>query len=509
MTAKPHLSLLVACVASCVAASTVRAQYDAVVQGDNPLYYYRFEEASTASPAVNEGLFAGLNDGTYTGGITLGLPSSNPALGNAMRLDGAAGTFVDLGLFHPGDSVTVEAWVNLSSAAPAGTFHAAVARWDGSYELDVANSELANFVVRNDANTFGVAASGAGVTRDAWHHLVGVFDSGNVTVFLDGVQGTTQAVGGVLQDAGPVPDRILIGGTRSGTVSSFNFNGSIDEVAIYNYALSPAQVSAHYNAGSPPPPPPVPGDIVVFETNNEPNFALPAAFGSFPTIPSPSNSDYADQNSGNGVTIAVAQGSPNPMAPNSGDVVRLNDGVIMDQDIDCCDVGGNGPNGVVDAAWFVDGSQRGRWLMTMPTLVDVESIATYAGIAACCQNRGAQNYTVWGSAAENPDSAGNLANNADWVKIADVSGGPALQTAAQISSSTGSLGVYRHLLFDISSGGDGVHDFYGEIDVVGAPIPEPSTVALALIGCTAMFVARRMRSIHRSGQAASDTQLVV
>lgn len=491
MTAKPRLPILLTLAALCAVTSSARAQYDAIVQGDNPLYYYRFEEASTASPAANEGLFAGLNDGTYTGGITLGQPSSRPALGNAMRLDGAAGTFVDLGLFHPGDSATVEAWINLSSAAPAGTFHAAVARWDGSYELDVANSELANFVVRNDVNAFGAAASGAAVTRDAWHHLVGVFDAGNVTVFLDGVQGTTQAIGGVLQNAGAIPDRILIGGTRSGTVSSFNFNGLIDEVAVYNYALSPAQVSAHFNAGSPPPPPGPAGDIVVFETNNEPNFALPSAFGSFPTIPRPSNTDYADQQSGNGVVVSVAPGSPNPMAPNSGAVARLNDGVIMDQDIDCCDVGGNGPNGVVDAAWFIDGSQRGRWLMTMPELVDVESIATYAGIAACCQNRGAQEYTVWGSAAENPNTAGNLAANADWVRIADVRGGPALQTAAEISSSTGSLGVYRHLLFDISAGGDGVHDFFGEIDVRATPIPEPSTVALACIGCATLFVVRR------------------
>jgi hypothetical protein len=488
MTAKKHGWLVLAVATLCAAASSARAQYDAVVQGDNPLYYYRFEEASTASPAVNEGLFAGLNDGIYTGGITLGQPSSRAALGNAMRLDGAAGTFVDLGLFHPGDSATIEAWVNLSSAAPAGSFHAAVARWDGSYELDIANNELANFVVRNDANTFGAGASGAAVTRDAWHHFVGVFDAGNVTLFLDGVQGTTQAIGGVLQNAGPIPDRILIGGTRSGDVSSFNFNGLIDEVAVYNYALSPAQVSTHFNAGSPPPPLPPTGDIVKFETNNEPNFALPGAFGSFPSIPRPSNTDYADQQSGNGVVVSVAAGSPNPMAPNSGAVVRLNDGIIMDQDIDCC--ASPGPNGVGDAAWFVDGSQRGRWLMTMPELVDVEKIATYAGIAACCQNRGAQDYIVWGSAAENPNTAGNLEGDADWVRIAEVRGGPALQTAAEISSSTGSLGVYRHLLFDISSGGDGVHDFYGEIDVNGSPIPEPSTIVLAVIGPAAIFIAR-------------------
>lgn len=491
MTAKLFHPIVLAVAALCAAASSARAQYDAIVLGDNPLYYYRFEEANTAMPAINDGLFAGLNDGTYTGGITLGQPSSRPALGNAMRLDGAAGTLVDLGLFHPGDSVTVEAWVNLSSAASSGTYHAAVARWDGSYELDVNTTELANFVVRNETNAFALAASGTPVVRDQWHHLVGIFDGGNATLFLDGVQGTTQAIGGVLQDAGPAPDRIMIGATRDGAGSGFNFNGLIDEVAIYNYALSPAQIAAHYNAGSPPPPPPVPGDVVVFETNSEVNFALPAAFSSFATIPPPSNSDYADQNSGNGVVVSVPAGSPLALNGNSGPVERLNDGVILDSRIDCCGIDGNGPNGQVDAVFFADVNQNGRFLMDFPLPVDVTEVRTYAGIEACCQNRGFQNYTLYGSLAENPSTEGGISANPDWVKIADVSGGPAFQTAASVSSSSGSLGVYRHLLFDVRSGGDGVHDFYGEIDVIGTPIPEPSTLVLVAVGAATVVAARR------------------
>jgi len=55
--------------------------------------------------------------GTYAGGFTLGQPSASARLGTAVRFDGAAGTLVDLGLFHPGDAVTVEAWALLDSDA--------------------------------------------------------------------------------------------------------------------------------------------------------------------------------------------------------------------------------------------------------------------------------------------------------------------------------------------------------------------------------------------------------
>jgi hypothetical protein len=178
---------------------------------------------------------------------------------------------------------------------------------------------------------------------------------------------------------------------------------------------------------------------------------------------------------------------------NSGPVGRLNDGQSIDSRIDCCGVDANGPNGQVDAVFFADVNQNGRFLMDFPLPVDVTEVRSFAGIEACCQNRGSQNYSLYGSLADNPNTAGNLNSNPDWVKIADVVGGPAFQTAASIRSSTGSLGLYTHLLWDVRSGGDGVHDFYGEIDVFGQPIPEPGTIGLAVIALAAIVVLRRRR----------------
>jgi hypothetical protein len=83
--------------------------------------------------------------------------------------------------------------------------------------------------------------------------VVGVFTGGTATVYVDCVKGSEQAIGGVLQNAGPSPDRVMIGATRNGSSSSFNWKGLIDEVALYDHALSPDRILAHYYAALPIP----------------------------------------------------------------------------------------------------------------------------------------------------------------------------------------------------------------------------------------------------------------
>jgi hypothetical protein len=232
-----------------VTAAPVYASYTEAVLSANPIHYYPLDETA-GTTAENIGMLAVAN-GNFAGGFSLGHASATPLLGKAPRFDGQPGTWVDLGLFHPGDAISVEAWVRLDPDARPSSYHAIVARWDGSYELDFSTDDRANFVVRSTGNTFGIAVAAAPSPRGQWHHLVGVFNEGVVTIYVNGVKGSEQHIGGVLQNAGPAPDRVMIGATRTGTAGSFNFKGSIDEVAIYDYPLSPAQIRAHYRTAFP------------------------------------------------------------------------------------------------------------------------------------------------------------------------------------------------------------------------------------------------------------------
>ena len=231
----------------------IAGDYAQTVLSDAPIHYYRFEETSTGQPAADLGTPGGRN-GIFTGGITLGQSTAPLDLGHAARFSGTPGTFVNLGNFHPGNSATIEAWVQLDpSAANNPGYYAIVARWDGSYELDFAPGDVPNLIVRNQVNAFGLVAASAPLARGQWHHLVGIYDGGVMTLYINGTFAASAPLAGTLRNGGPSPDRVLIGATRDGSTSSFQWKGLIDEVAIYNRALSADRVLAHYQAALPTP----------------------------------------------------------------------------------------------------------------------------------------------------------------------------------------------------------------------------------------------------------------
>ena len=76
----------------------------------------------------------------------------------------------------------------------------------------------------------------------SWRYLVMVIESGNSRIYIDGslFSSSTQTFTTINQT-----NTIRVG---SGFASSRFFNGSIDEVAIYNTALSATRVQEHYDA---------------------------------------------------------------------------------------------------------------------------------------------------------------------------------------------------------------------------------------------------------------------
>src|SRR5205807_1274656 len=85
-----------------------------------------------------------------------------------------------------------------------------------------------------------------------WRHVVGVCDqpNGNLYIYVDGLLAATSTIGtnvGIL--AQPLP--MTIGARKSSGSTDFDqqWIGTIDDVAIYNSALSPSQVLAHFYGG--------------------------------------------------------------------------------------------------------------------------------------------------------------------------------------------------------------------------------------------------------------------
>lgn len=256
------------------------APYSAAIIGDHPFGFWRLNEPN-GSAAYD---YANGFNGTYTNTQLAQSPVNMTDTNAASVLFPAPGTpggtnadvfgiptNVDFSApSGANQNFTVEAWVK--GNAPAGqTSDAGIVSkgYSGSeqWNLDCGNdpTNAANplahsfrFFVRDSSNNVRFVTSNVNPADELWHYLVGVFNETNGTVvfYVDNVPVGTNSFppnGGVL----PSSRNMLIGARPSnsgltGGYADWQFQGFVEDVAVYNYALAPAQVANHYIAAQDP-----------------------------------------------------------------------------------------------------------------------------------------------------------------------------------------------------------------------------------------------------------------
>jgi hypothetical protein len=134
---------------------------------------------------------------------------------------------------------SVDAWVKTGDA-DGMIFRV---RWYGYYLWITGGKAQFGF---NDSGGVGHnATSAASVNDNAWHHLAGTYDGTTVRVYVDGVQaGSVAASAAVYYPGGS--NGVAIG--RDGNADAAYLAGTIDEVAVYDRALTATEVKRHYDA---------------------------------------------------------------------------------------------------------------------------------------------------------------------------------------------------------------------------------------------------------------------
>ena len=182
------------------------------------------------------------NNGTLMNGVSFVAGE----VGQAFSLDGAS-SYVSIpdspSLDSLTSSLTIEAWIRVNQF-PDGEWTAIVTKGDSSWRLHrYENTSRLSF------DTDGVVGDEligyVSVDDGQWHHVAAVYDGANKFLYVDGrLDASCPATGFITQNSYPA----CIG--ENAEAPGRIWNGLIDEVSIYNRALTASEIQAIYLAGS-------------------------------------------------------------------------------------------------------------------------------------------------------------------------------------------------------------------------------------------------------------------
>jgi Concanavalin A-like lectin/glucanases superfamily len=194
------------------------------------------------------------NNGYFFGGAT-STAKVQGKLGQALSFDGA-NTYVDVG--NPASlsitgSITLSAWVMLHNTNPDDAVIISKRGSSGSLGYKLAETldqgpNQAQLTLSQDGTADTTSYGATTLKTNTWYHIVGVYDTSVPSVHI--------YVNGVLDDGnmGPAPSSIHnttataeIGRDQGGGAT--NIDGIIDDVRIYNRALSAHEVQQLYQYG--------------------------------------------------------------------------------------------------------------------------------------------------------------------------------------------------------------------------------------------------------------------
>jgi len=238
-------------------APSTAASQEYCIPGDTatcspPVARWDFNEGigSSAYDTSGNGNNGGLGAGTAAPSWTTG------KVGKGLRFDGS-NDYVNVGnpsslQIATNGQITMSTWIKVSSFPTSGNFVYFIGKgYDGTeaYFLRVKNN---SGTLRVDAGSYDgtdhmASWNISSWNTNEWHHLTGVYNGTKWIVYFDGIQKASTTTDGPENNN----MNVSIGAFyNSGSFQRF-FSGIIDQVHIYNYARTPAQIAWDYNKGKP------------------------------------------------------------------------------------------------------------------------------------------------------------------------------------------------------------------------------------------------------------------
>ncbi|MHC4570956.1 MAG: LamG-like jellyroll fold domain-containing protein [Planctomycetota bacterium] len=204
---------------------------------NDPISYWRFDEGG-GTIAYDS---AGGNHGTIYGAVW-----SAGQINGALSFDGVD-DYVDCGndsSLAITNNLTVAAWVKRTSAAGSSN-EIIVSKYNGSrhsYRLLLLGNDRVRWWLSQDGTSGNRAYldSTITITDTNWHFIAATFESGTLKIHIDGVERGSKI--GSISSIKATQQPLFIGQEYS----SGYFGGLIDDVRIYNRALTPEEIEQLY-----------------------------------------------------------------------------------------------------------------------------------------------------------------------------------------------------------------------------------------------------------------------
>ncbi len=190
------------------------------------------------------------NNGTISGAtwVASDRKLAKGHIGNYLEFDGKD-DYVDAGnaaSLNITNAITVSAWVNILNTSAnqriIGKSNVWLTGWSSiAYDIGM-SSGFVRWRIGNGTNQDPGVNEVTYPAVAGWQHIVATYDGSTTSIYKNGVLQQSKAISiTILSTANPLK--------ISDTSGSFPFNGSIDEVKIYNRALSAAEISEQYEIG--------------------------------------------------------------------------------------------------------------------------------------------------------------------------------------------------------------------------------------------------------------------
>ena len=213
-----------------------------------PLAWYKFDEAA-GSTANNSGFGGSPLNGVLPTGTASPTWTSLGKVNKALSFNGV-GTYLTV----PNNTnisalpkMSLSAWIK-SSRSGSGQDTIFSKQGSGEYYLNAyagPGGQNGRFYINQTLLNFTYS-----YTPNTWYYIVATYDSSitTMTVYVNGVQAatTTSAPSSMTGNS----TNLYIGTDPNSISGAYTVNGTLDDVKIYNYALSADEVKQDYNAGA-------------------------------------------------------------------------------------------------------------------------------------------------------------------------------------------------------------------------------------------------------------------